>query len=99
MPTSYTEELPVEITAYRSKIDGSVVVELDQERDPDDDRRIRVYLNDSPIFDGDTDEVSVLDPVEARRLADLLDAVWVNGDLAGAVGQVVTFLRGESNVT
>ena len=95
MSTRWSGEAPVDVTVYRSSEDGSLVVEIDQE--PHDDMRIRVNLNDGVIFDGDTEEVSVLDPTEARMRAAELEVKWESGDLAEAVRGVISFLRGESH--
>lgn len=101
MPTTYTEELPVTLSAYRSSIDGSIVVQIDQEDSPSDDNRIRVFLNDGAVFDGDTSEVSVFDPLEAGNIARHLEAALAIAkddiNMAFAVSKAVAFLRGEKS--
>jgi hypothetical protein len=104
MPTPYTEELPVELTVYRSPLDGVVVVQIDQEQNNEDDTRIRVYLNDSPIFQGDTETTNVLDQDVARDVAMHLEKAWdvasvpqwEQENLRIAVYKAISFLRGES---
>lgn len=95
MPTTYTEELPVTMTAYRSAIDGRVVVQIDQDTDAASNE-IRVFLNDGAIFDGDSETTVALDPTEGQRLADRLDDSWDHGDLSAVVRDLTKFLRGIS---
>lgn len=45
-----TEEVNVETTLYRSKVDGTLVLEIDTSLE--EDESIRINLNDSPIYDG-----------------------------------------------
>lgn len=103
MPTPYSEDLPVEITTYRSPIDGVVVVEIDQEENAHGDTRIRVFLNDGPIYRGDTEEVSALDQDVALDHARHLEkALEVSGlkrfeqaNLFIALDRITAFLKGE----
>lgn len=99
MSTRWSGEAPINIEVYRSRTDGSLVVDIDQEAS--DDMRICVLLNDGLVFDGNTKEVSVLAPDEARHMADELEIVWDSGgDLAQAVIDVISFLRtGDTDAT
>lgn len=45
-----TENAPIEVTIYRSKIDGALVVDVDTVPDTG---RVRVNLNDGTIWTGD----------------------------------------------
>lgn len=55
-----TEEAPIEVTVYRSTIDGALVVQIDTEQDTG---RVRVDLNDSAIWDGDPEEGNLARPL------------------------------------
>jgi hypothetical protein len=81
-----TEEVPVEVTVFRSPIDGRLVVQVDTS---DDDTAIRVLLNDAPLYDGKPEEdenaYALLEGL--RDVAD--DHSWVEP------GANVRYLRGE----
>lgn len=49
MTTTITEEVPVDVTVYRSKIDGRLVVEIDTGLE--EGEGIRILLNDGPLYD------------------------------------------------
>lgn len=62
-----TEDAPIEMTAYRSKIDGSLVVEIDTQ---DDTGELRIHLNDGLIWSGDPESTT-----SARQLLIAIEAV------------------------
>lgn len=103
MPTPYSEDLPINLAAYRSPLDGVVVVNIDQEPNDNDDTRIRVYLNDGPLFQGDTETHSALDQDRARDVAMHLEKAWEiaaipqweQENMRRAVVTAIAFLRGE----
>lgn len=88
-----TQEVPIEVEVFRSSLDGRIVVDIQQDG-PADETTIRVTLNDVNIFDGDTETDSMLDMAVAESIADALEQNWESGDLAGAVQQAISFLRG-----
>lgn len=55
MPTTITEEAPIEVAVSRSPIDGVIVVQIDTEPDLDD---LRVNLNDGLIWHGDPESTT-----------------------------------------
>ncbi len=49
-----TEHVPVEVNVYRSQIDGGLVIELDVDNDDrGQDTRLKVLLNDGPLYIGE----------------------------------------------
>lgn len=50
MGTTITEQVDVDVTIYRSKIDGRIVVEIDSSLE--EGEGIRVMLNDGVLYDG-----------------------------------------------
>lgn len=57
MPTTLTEEAPIDVTIYRSPRDGALVVEIDTQVEAG---RVRVNLNDGILFDADPESESSL---------------------------------------
>lgn len=57
MPTTLTEEAPIDVTIYRSPQDGALVVEIDTQVEAG---RVRVNLNDGVLFDADPEVESSL---------------------------------------
>jgi len=55
MPTTITEEAPIEVAVHRSPIDGALVVQIDTEAEAGD---IRVNLNDGLIWHGDPESTT-----------------------------------------
>lgn len=50
--TDQQDQLPAEITVYRSNIDNALVIEIDTYETTG---HTRIYLNDGTIFDADPD--------------------------------------------
>lgn len=50
MVMKITEEISIETTLYRSRRDGSLVLEIDTSLE--EDEAIRINLNDGPVYDG-----------------------------------------------
>ncbi|MFJ2535898.1 hypothetical protein [Microbacterium maritypicum] len=51
MVMKITEEIGIETMLYRSRRDGSLVLEIDTAFD-DDGEGLRINLNDGPVYDG-----------------------------------------------
>lgn len=88
-----TETVPLYVNVFRSRIDGRLVVQIEQDTDTDEPE-VRVTLNDGTIFDGDTNTEQVLDAIEGRKHADALEANWESGNVATAVRDAIAFLCG-----
>lgn len=47
-----TEDAPIDVATFRSPIDGALVVQIDTNAETG---RVRVNLNEAPVYDGDPD--------------------------------------------
>jgi hypothetical protein len=89
-----TEEAPIEVTVYRSKLDGALVVEIDTTDETGD---VRINLNDAAIWEGDPDSITsdrelismIREAYGIAHAANPDQPVTATLDFAGRVEQII----------